>query len=39
MRECFPRIRGDVPQRLMEIAHGQTFSPHTRGCSGTERPL
>ena len=22
IRPGFPRIRGDVPQRLMEIAHG-----------------
>ena len=29
----FPRIRGDVPQRVPEALWFQVFSPHTRGCS------
>ena len=30
----FPRIRGDVPARGFAGLPGETFSPHTRGCSG-----
>ena len=33
----FPRIRGDVPSRWSERHRKETFSPHTRGCSG--KPL
>ena len=33
--ESFPRIRGDVPaSRVCQISMG-SFSPHTRGCSGS----
>ena len=30
---CFPRVRGDVPDILMDIAEPQVFSPRARGCS------
>ena len=29
----FPRIRGDVPPRVLASLTMLTFSPHTRGCS------
>ena len=29
----FPRIRGDVPPRMLGIVLAGVFSPHTRGCS------
>ena len=31
----FPRIRGDVPPRSGNSITASTFSPHTRGCSGS----
>ena len=30
---CFPRMRGDVPNRLREYLKLRQFSPHARGCS------
>ena len=32
-RSRFPRIRGDVPHSNCASGVGDTFSPHTRGCS------
>ena len=32
---CFPRIRGDVPGVIRLRDEESSFSPHTRGCSGT----
>ena len=32
-RARFPRIRGDVPQRVTPFLSESPFSPHTRGCS------
>ena len=31
--ECFPRIRGDVPDNFLPSERPLKFSPHTRGCS------
>ena len=33
----FPRIRGDVPMRLLPHRRAPVFSPHTRGCSEPRR--
>ena len=32
-RDCFPRIRGDVPSIVHVMVSLPGFSPHTRGCS------
>ena len=34
--EGFPRIRGDVPPGDIRDMLGGAFSPHTRGCSGSD---
>ena len=34
-KACFPRVRGDVPQRSWRTAHNPLFSPRARGCSGS----
>ena len=31
---CFPRVRGDVPQKLPSSRLKKVFSPRARGCSG-----
>ena len=36
---CFPRVRGDVPDILMDIAEPQVFSPRARGCSEFRKSL
>ena len=35
----FPRIRGDVPISAIRGGHVSVFSPHTRGCSESDRQL
>ena len=35
----FPRIRGDVPHPLVLARRSIMFSPHTRGCSLTDKHL
>ena len=41
LTQCFPRIRGDVPQAAWRVCLHMQFSPHTRGCSahGHQRPV
>ena len=34
--ECFPRVRGDVPDELVAAVFFRGFSPRARGCSFTE---
>ena len=29
----FPRVRGDVPETIMNLEQFKTFSPRARGCS------
>ena len=36
-KDCFPRIRGDVPYCKKLGLVFEKFSPHTRGCSGNAR--
>ena len=33
----FPRIRGDVPNRMGASSPAPSFSPHTRGCSALDK--
>ena len=38
VNKCFPRVRGDVPQRCHPPSSGVKFSPRARGCSSTPPP-
>ena len=35
--KCIPRLRGVVPTPCQGIMLPKKYSPHTRGCSGTQR--